>query len=71
VFSVHATVNCREAYGLFACNGIRFNHESERRGETIVIRKITRAVAAIHAGKQEHLYLGNLEARRDWGFAGD
>ena len=71
VFSYHTTVNYREAYDLFACNGILFNHESERRGETFVTRKITRAVAAIRAGKQEHLYLGNLAAKRDWGFAGD
>jgi GDPmannose 4,6-dehydratase len=67
----HATVNYREAYGMFACNGILFNHESPRRGETFVTRKITRAVAAIRSGKQEKLYLGNLDARRDWGFAGD
>jgi GDPmannose 4,6-dehydratase len=71
VFAYHATVNFREAYGLFACNGILFNHESERRGETFVTRKISRGVAAIVAGKAEHLYLGNLDARRDWGFAGD
>jgi len=62
-------VNYREGYNLFACNGILFNHESPRRGETFVSRKITRAVAAIVAKKQDHLYLGNLEARRDWGFA--
>src|SRR5690606_4850775 len=71
VFSYYATVNYREAYGLFASNGILFNHESERRGETFVTRKITRGVAAIVAGRQKHLYLGNLEAKRDWGFAGD
>ncbi len=71
VFSYHTTVNYREAYGLFACNGILFNHESERRGETFVTRKITRAIAAIYAGQQEYLYLGNLDAKRDWGFAGD
>ncbi len=71
VFSFHTTVNYREAYGLHASNGILFNHESERRGETFVTRKITRAVAAIVAGQQEHLYLGNLDAKRDWGFAGD
>ncbi len=59
----------RNAYGLFACNGILFNHESPRRGETFVSRKITRAVAAIVAGRQQKLYLGNLEARRDWGEA--
>jgi GDPmannose 4,6-dehydratase len=56
---------------MFACNGILFNHESPRRGETFVTRKITRAVAAIKAGKQDKLYLGNLDAKRDWGFAGD
>lgn len=61
--------NYREAYRLFACNGIMFNHESPRRGETFVSRKITRAVAAIVAGRQDKLYLGNLEARRDWGYA--
>jgi len=65
------TVNYREAYGLFACNGILFNHESPRRGETFVTRKITRGLAAILAGKQQALYLGNLEARRDWGHARD
>jgi GDPmannose 4,6-dehydratase len=59
----------REGYGLFACNGIMFNHESPRRGETFVSRKITRAVAAILAGRQQKLFLGNLEARRDWGYA--
>jgi GDPmannose 4,6-dehydratase len=64
-------VNYREAYGLFIANGILFNHESPRRGETFVTRKITRAVARIKAGLQNKLYLGNLEARRDWGFAGD
>jgi len=62
-------VNYREAYGLHASNGILFNHESPRRGETFVTRKITRAVAAIHLGKQERLYLGNLDAKRDWGHA--
>jgi len=67
----YTTVNYREAYGMFACNGILFNHESPRRGETFVTRKITRAVAHIVAGKQKKLYLGNLDARRDWGFAGD
>ncbi|MEQ8717594.1 MAG: GDP-mannose 4,6-dehydratase [Acidimicrobiales bacterium] len=71
VFAHHATVNYREAYDMFAVSGILFNHESPRRGETFVTRKITRAVAAIEAGRQEHLYLGNLDARRDWGFAGD
>jgi len=63
------TVNYREGYGLFSCNGILFNHESPRRGETFVTRKITRAIAHILAGKQRHLYLGNLEAKRDWGYA--
>jgi len=65
------TVNYREAYGLFACSGILFNHESPRRGETFVTRKITRGLAAIIAGKQQSLYLGNLEARRDWVHARD
>jgi len=65
------TVNYREAYGLFACNGILFNHESERRGETFVTRKITRALAAIQAGLQDKLFLGNLDAQRDWGYAPD
>ncbi len=64
-------VNYREAYGLFICNGILFNHESPRRGETFVTRKVTRAVGRIKEGLQEKLYLGNLEAKRDWGFAGD
>ena len=64
-------VNHREAYGMFVCNGILFNHESPRRGETFVTRKITRAVGRISLGWRETLYLGNLEARRDWGFAGD
>ena len=63
--------NFREAYGLFICNGILFNHESERRGETFVTRKITRALTRIKMGFQEKLFLGNLEARRDWGYAGD
>jgi GDPmannose 4,6-dehydratase len=67
----YSTVNYREAYHLFACNGILFNHESPRRGETFVTRKITRAVARIAAGQQKKLYLGNLEAKRDWGYAGD
>jgi GDPmannose 4,6-dehydratase len=62
-------VNYREAYGMFVSNGILFNHESPRRGETFVTRKITRAVARIHAGKQDKLYMGNLDARRDWGYA--
>jgi GDPmannose 4,6-dehydratase len=69
VYSYWITVNYREAYGVFACNGILFNHESPRRGETFVTRKITRAVANILAGKQKKLYLGNLKARRDWGYA--
>jgi GDPmannose 4,6-dehydratase len=64
-------INYRESYGLFICNGILFNHESPRRGETFVTRKITRAVGRIKCGLQDKLYLGNLEARRDWGFAGD
>jgi GDPmannose 4,6-dehydratase len=67
----YATVNYRDAYGIFGCNGILFNHESPRRGETFVTRKITRAVAGILAGRQQKLYLGNLEAKRDWGYAGD
>ena len=71
VYSFWQTVNYREAYGLFACNGILFNHESPRRGETFVTRKITRAATRIKLGLQEKLYLGNLDARRDWGFAGD
>jgi GDPmannose 4,6-dehydratase len=71
VASFWATVNYREAYDLFAVNGILFNHESPRRGETFVTRKITRAVARIGAGLQEKLYLGNLEAKRDWGYAPD
>jgi GDPmannose 4,6-dehydratase len=66
-----AAVNYREAYGMFAVNGILFNHESPRRGETFVTRKITRAVARINAGLQDKLYLGNLDARRDWGYAPD
>jgi len=65
------TVNYRESYGLFASNGILFNHESSRRGETFVTRKITRALARIQAGRQDRLYLGNLDARRDWGHAPD
>ncbi len=64
-------VNYREAYGLFVCNGILFNHESPRRGETFVTRKVTRAVGRIKEGLQEKLFLGNLDAKRDWGFAGD
>jgi GDPmannose 4,6-dehydratase len=69
VYAHWATVNYREAYDLFACAGILFNHESPRRGETFVTRKITRAVARIKAGLQEQLYLGNLDAKRDWGYA--
>ena len=65
------SINYRESYGLFICNGILFNHESPRRGETFVTRKVTRAVARIKLGLQDKLYLGNLEAKRDWGFAGD
>jgi len=64
-------VNYREAYGLFACNGILFNHESPRRGETFVTRKITRAATRIKLGLQDKLFLGNLDAQRDWGYAGD
>jgi GDPmannose 4,6-dehydratase len=71
VFGHHITVNYRESYGLHASNGILFNHESPRRGETFVTRKITRAVAHIKHGVQRTLYLGNLEARRDWGYAPD
>jgi GDPmannose 4,6-dehydratase len=70
-YAFHITRNYREAYGLFACNGILFNHESPRRGETFVTRKITRAVGRIKLGLQNKLYLGNLDAERDWGFAGD
>ncbi|MEV5780863.1 GDP-mannose 4,6-dehydratase [Streptomyces sp. NPDC052287] len=69
VFAYWTTVNYREAYGMFAVNGILFNHESPRRGETFVTRKITRAVARIKAGLQDRLYLGNLDAVRDWGYA--
>src|SRR5262249_43053124 len=69
VFSYSVTVNYREAYGLHVSNGILFNHESPRRGETFVTRKITRAVAHIMAGLQSRLYLGNLDAKRDWGYA--
>ena len=69
VYSHWITVNYRESYGLFACSGILFNHESPRRGETFVTRKITRAVAHIRAGLQDKLFLGNLDAKRDWGYA--
>jgi GDPmannose 4,6-dehydratase len=71
VYAHWMTVNYREGYKLFACNGILFNHESPRRGETFVSRKITKAVARIKIGIQDKLFLGNLDARRDWGFAGD
>src|SRR6187402_1120398 len=71
VFSYWQTVNYREAYGVYACNGILFNHESPRRGETFVTRKITRAATRIKEGLQKKLFLGNLDAKRDWGFAGD
>jgi GDPmannose 4,6-dehydratase len=71
LYSYWITVNYRESYNLFACNGILFNHESPRRGETFVTRKITRAAARIKLGLQDKLYLGNLDAKRDWGFAGD
>ena len=71
LYAYWITVNYREAYGLFACNGILFNHESERRGPTFVTRKITRGAAAIKLGRQRKLYLGNLEAKRDWGYAPD
>jgi GDPmannose 4,6-dehydratase len=71
VYSYWQTVNYRESYNLFACNGILFNHESPRRGETFVTRKITRAATRIKEGLQKKLFLGNLDAKRDWGFAGD
>ncbi len=70
-YAYYMTQNYREAYGLFACNGILFNHESPRRGETFVTRKITRALANIVYKRQHELFLGNLDARRDWGYAGD
>lgn len=70
-YAYYITVNYRESYGMFACNGILFNHESPRRGETFVTRKITRAAARIKLEMQARLYLGNLDAKRDWGFAGD
>jgi len=69
VFAFNTTVNYREAYGIFAVNGILFNHESPRRGETFVTRKITRGIARIKAGLDKKIYLGNLDARRDWGYA--
>jgi GDPmannose 4,6-dehydratase len=71
VYAHWQSVNYRESYGMFACNGILFNHESPRRGETFVTRKITRAIARIVAGTQKKLYLGNLDAKRDWGYAKD
>ncbi|MGE0105269.1 MAG: GDP-mannose 4,6-dehydratase [Blastocatellales bacterium] len=71
LYAYWITVNYRESYGLFACNGILFNHESPRRGETFVTRKVTRAAASIKLGLQDKLFLGNLDAKRDWGFAGD
>jgi GDPmannose 4,6-dehydratase len=71
VYAHWQTINYRESYGMFACNGILFNHESPRRGETFVTRKITRAVARILAGQQSKLYMGNLDAKRDWGYAKD
>ena len=71
VYAYWMTVNYREAYDLFACNGILFNHESPRRGETFVTRKITKALARIKHGVQKKLFLGNLDSKRDWGFAGD
>ena len=71
VYSYWQTVNYRESYGMYACNGILFNHESPRRGETFVTRKITRAATRIKEGLQKRLFLGNLDAKRDWGFAGD
>jgi GDPmannose 4,6-dehydratase len=69
VYAYWLTVNYRESYGMFACNGILFNHESPRRGETFVTRKVSRSVARIQAGLDNKLYLGNLDARRDWGYA--
>jgi len=71
LYSYWITKNYREAYGLFAVNGILFNHESPRRGETFVTRKVTRAVAAIQAGQQDYVYMGNLDAIRDWGYAAE
>lgn len=71
VYGHWQTINYRESYGLFACNGILFNHESPRRGETFVTRKITRALARIVAGQQKKLYMGNLDSKRDWGYAKD
>jgi GDPmannose 4,6-dehydratase len=71
LYAYWITINYREAYGMYACNGILFNHESPRRGETFVSRKISRAAARIKLGMQDKLFLGNLDAKRDWGFAGD
>lgn len=71
LYAYWIVVNYREAYGMYACNGILFNHESPRRGETFLTRKVTRAVSRISLGMQEKLYLGNMNAKRDWGFAGD
>jgi len=71
IYAHWMTVNYREGYGLFACNGILFNHESPRRGETFVTRKITKAAARIKLGRQDKLFLGNLDAKRDWGYAPD
>ena len=71
VYAHWQVINYREAYGMFACNGILFNHESPRRGETFVTRKVTRAATRIKLGLQDALYMGNLDAKRDWGFAGD
>src|SRR2546426_981721 len=70
-YAYHITVNYRESYGLFACNGILFNHESERRGETFITRKVTRAATRIKLGLQDKLYVGNVDAKRDWGYAKD
>jgi GDPmannose 4,6-dehydratase len=69
VYAYWLTINYRESYGVFACNGILFNHESPRRGETFVSRKVTRAAARIKAGLEDKVYLGNLDAKRDWGYA--
>ena len=71
LYAYWATVNYRESYDMFACNGILFNHESPRRGETFVTKKITKAVARIYQGKQDYLSLGNIDAKRDWGHAKD
>lgn len=71
LYAHNITINYRESYEMYCCSGILFNHESPRRGENFVTRKISRAVAAIEAGKQDLLFLGNLDAKRDWGYAGD